>query len=393
MSQVAFPRARLLAALAATGLLVACGHSGPHSVVTTSQPRAARGIPQPQGAPSAPNAVTATPDGLRLRGQPWWPSGFNGPQLATDYAVNFGCGAEVDLDAFFRALPPNSLTRFALFQAFVVNKDTGELDFKPADVVFAAAEKYGQMVLPVLAAQTGDCGDEVYKQRQWYVDGWTKLIEVPGRSVMSYRDWVNTAVGRWRSSPVLAGWELVGEPEPSNCDRNRCDLRHRTCPADAAQVLRKFMDDAGDIVRTLDPQRLLFAGYVGGSQCGIAGDAFSVASGSRNVDVTEFHDYTEDGNPLPGDAANGLARRIAQSRELGKPLLVGEIGEYAGSCDTLDKRAEIMVRRMDGQRRAGTAGALIWAFVPDPRRDECTYDVGPDDPLWPVVAQHTTLGQ
>ncbi|WP_084514391.1 beta-mannosidase [Nocardia acidivorans] len=387
-----FPRARLLAALAAVSLLAACGHSGPHSVVSTSAPRIARGIPQPEGAPAAPAAVTATPAGLRWHGQPWWPSGFNGPQLATDYAVNFGCGAEVDLDEFFRVLPPNTLTRFSLFQAFVLNKDTGELNFKPADAVFAAAEKYGHPVLPVLAAQTGDCGDEVFKQRQWYVDGWTKPVEVPGRSVMSYRDWVNTAVNRWRGSPMLAGWELVGEPEPSNCDGTRCDLRHRTCPADAAEVLRTFMDQAGDVLRAKDPGRLIFAGYVGGSQCGITGEKFGLVSASRNVDVVEFHDYTEDGNPLPGGPADGLAYRLDQARALGKPLLVGEIGEYAGSCDSLERRAEIMGRRMDGQRAAGSAGALIWAYVPDPRLDQCTYDVGPDDPLWRVVAEHSTLG-
>ncbi|WSJ20079.1 beta-mannosidase [Nocardia sp. NBC_01327] len=344
------------------------------------------------GAPSAPAAVTAGPAGLRLHGQPWWPGGFNAPQLATDYAVNFGCGAEVDLDAFFRKLPANSLTRFSLFQAFVVNKDTEAVNFKPADAVFAAAEKYGRMVLPVLAAQTGDCGDEMFKQRQWYVDGWTKVNHVPGRSIMSFRDWVRTAVGHWRGSPSLAGWELVGEPEPSNCDGSRCDLRHRTCPSDAATVLRTFMEQAGKLVREEDPRRLIFAGYVGGSQCGIAGDNFAQVSASPLIDAVEFHDYTEDGNPLPGDAANGLARRLDQARQLGKPLLVAEIGEYAGSCDSLDNRREIMGRRISGQRRAGTAGALIWAFVPDPRQDQCTYDVGPEDPLWSLVADTTTLG-
>lgn len=372
--------------LLSIGLLTAMSacDSGPHHIGKPVTPSAV------VSAPAAEAVVSSSPGGLLLRGKPWWPAGFNGPQLATDYSINYGCGAEVHLDAFFRRVPDHALVRFPLFQAFAVNKNTGKLDFTAADAVFAAAEKYGRLVLPVMSAQTGECSDEIFKQRQWYVDGWKQANPVPGRAVMSYQDWLHTAVARWRSSPVLAGWELMGEPEASNCGRT-CDLKSRTCPKDAAQVLRTFMDQAGEIVRTLDPKRLIYAGYVGGSQCGTAGDAFTFVSQSPNVDVVEFHDYTEDGNPLPGDAQNGLARRLDQARAMGKPLLIGEIGEYAGSCDSLDQRRDIMDKRITGQRAAGTAGALIWAFVPDPRLDQCTYDVGPDDPLWDSVAALSTV--
>ncbi|MGW4245799.1 beta-mannosidase, partial [Nocardia sp. NPDC004722] len=108
--------------------------------------------------------------------------------------------------------------------------------------------------------------------------------------------------------------------------------------------------------------------------------------------VVEYHDYDEDADPLPGGPTHGLARRLDQSRTLSKPLLIAEIGEYAGSCLPLDERRDLMTHRISGQRAAGTAGALIWAYVPDPRLDECTYDVGPDDPLWSLVAATTTLG-
>lgn len=380
----ALPRVRILAALAAIGLLAAC--TNPESVVSAPTSRVAA------GAPAAPAAVTASPTGLLLRGQQWWPAGFNGPQLATRYSINFGCGAEVDLDAFFDKVPEHALTRFAMFQALAVNKTTGALDFTAADAVFAAAERHGRLILPVLGAQTGDCGDETFKQRQWYVDGWTKFTAIHGRSVMSFQDWLYTAIGRWRSSPVLAGWELIGEPETSNCLGTQCDLRLRRCPQDAARVLRTFMDEAGKIPRALDPQRLIFAGYVGGSQCGTVGDDFGYVTASPNVDVVEYHDYSEADTPLPGSPANGLARRLAQAKELGKPLLVGEIGENAGSCEPLTERRDRMDRRIRGQRAAGAAGALIWAFVPDPRLDQCTYDVGPTDPLWSLVAEQSSLG-
>ncbi|BEK87066.1 beta-mannosidase [Nocardia seriolae] len=381
---VAAARLRRLAALIATGSLAVsgCGQSQPHHVTATS-------LPQPP--PAAPAVVSASADGLLLRGRPWWPSGFNGPQLATDYAVNFGCGAEVDLDAFFSKVPENSLTRFAMFQALAVNKNTGKLDFTAADAVFAAAEKHGRIVLPVLGTQTGDCGSETFTQRQWYVDGWKQFDPVPGRMVMRFQDWLRTAIGRWRGKPVLAGWELMGEPETSVCRDGQCSLRSRTCPKDAARVLRAFMDEAGKIVRELDPQRLIFAGYVGGSQCGTAGEDFRTVSESPNVDVVEYHDYSEADSPLIG-GPSGLGHRLVQARAMRKPLLVGEIGENAGSCESLDERRDRMAQRISGQRDGGTAGAVIWAYVPDPRSDECTYDVGPDDPLWGLVAERSTLG-
>ncbi|WTL32472.1 beta-mannosidase [Nocardia sp. NBC_01503] len=389
---MALRRVRLVAALAAISLLAACGHSGPHSVGSAPAPQSAPGAPPAPGPPSAPAVVAATANGFTLRGQPWWPAGFNGPQLATRYSINFGCGAEVDLDDFFGRVPEHSLTRFAMFQALAVNKNTGALDFGAADAVFAAAERHGRMILPVLGAQTGDCGDETFKQRDWYVDGWRKFTTIHGRSVMSFQDWLITAINRWRASPVVAGWELIGEPEPSICLSTQCDLRLRTCPADAARVLRAFMDEAGKIPRELDPGRLIFAGYVGGSQCGTAGEDFRTVSSSPNVDVMEYHDYSESDLPLPGGPNNGLARRLIQARELAKPLLIGEIGEHAGSCESLPDRRERMDRRISGQRDAGAAGVLIWAFVPDPRADQCTYDVGPDDPLWESVDHFTTLG-
>lgn len=379
---MAAERVRLATLLVIAGLVAGGCSDGPYPRPDERPPRESR--------PAAEAVVTATPQGLRLRGAPWWPAGFNAPQLATNWSVNFGCGAQTDLDGYFGALPANSLTRFNLFQALSINKRTGAMDFSAADAVFAAAEKYGQIVLPVLSPQDGGCADEQFKQRQWYVKGWSTLNPVHGRSVMSFRDWIKRAVDRWKSIPVIAGWELVGEPEPSNCTGNHCDLPARTCPPDAAAVLRKFMDDAGAIVRELDPQRLIYAGFAGGGQCGTQGDEFRKVSASPGIDVVEYHDYLRDS--LPGDQFNGLGVRLRQAAELGKPLLVAEIGEEAGSCGSLADRRAHLDAKFVAQRAAGTAGALIWAFVPDPRPDQCTFDVGTDDPLWSLAAERTTVG-
>src|SRR3546814_14965884 len=79
----------------------------------------------------------------------------------------------------------------------------------------------------------------------------------------------------------------------------------------------------------------------------------------------------------PGDQWNGLARRIEQAANVGKPLLVAETGELAGSCESLATRATNIETTLTGQKVAGTAGALLWAFVPEPRQNERTMDNGP----------------
>ena len=339
-------------------------------------------------APDPPRTVTATPTGFTLDGNPWWPSGMDAYQLATNWSINRGCGAQVDLDAYFGSLPPNALTRFDLFAALAVDKFTGAVDFRPADAVFAAAARHRQMVLPVLVGGDGACESGEFKQRAWYIDGWKTETAFGG---MTYRQWLTAAVTRWRGSPALAGWEPVGEPEPGVCGRS-CAFPDRTCPPDAGAVLRGFFDAAGGAVRALDPGRPVFSGLAGGGQCGSAGDDYELVGRSPGVDVLDYHDYGADGVPLPGDQWNGLARRIAQAKAVGKPIVVNEIGQNAGSCGTVDDRATDVRRKVTGQRAAGTAGALFWAFVPDPRNDQCTFDIGPGDPLFGVAADMLSQG-
>ncbi|OOL33041.1 beta-mannosidase, partial [Rhodococcus rhodochrous] len=94
------------------------------------------------------------------------------------------------------------------------------------------------------------------------------------------------------------------------------------------------------------------------------------------VDVLQYHDY---------DEAAWLPVRLGQ---VTKPILVAELGIEAGSCLPLTERAQRVDVALTGYREAGAAGALLWAFVPDPRTGECTYDIGPGDPVRDVLARH-----
>lgn len=342
-------------------------------------------LPEPvterSGSGVFPGRVDATADGLLLDGAAWWPAGYNAYQLGTDWSVNVGCGAQVDLDAYFGSLPPRALSRFNLYSALAVDKTTGSLNFGPLDAVFAAARRHDQMVLPVLTGSSGDCENERFKERDWYVDGW-RTDPAPGD--LTYRGWLETAVERWRDEPVVAGWELVGEPEASICGPDGCEWYQRTCPPGGADVLRGFFDTAGEVLHELDDTRPIFSGFTGGDQCGLVDQDLARVAGSAFVDVLDFHDYPDDGHEPPG--GSDLPSRLDQARELHKPLVINEIGFEAGSCRSPARRAELVREAIDSARTAGVAGMLMWAFVPDPRTDACTYDIGYDDPIADVIA-------
>lgn len=332
-------------------------------------------------APQIPSlGVSGT--SLTLDGQPWWPIGINAYQLATDWSVNAGCGAQVDLDTYFSQLQPHSLTRFNAFSSLAVNKHTGLLDFSALDAVVRAAERHGQLLIAVLSSNEGSCEGDSFKDYGWYAGGWHTEI-APGLP-MTFQAWMDAAVRRWADSPALAGWTAVGEPEPSDCRDPQCDWTRRYCHPDSADVLRAFYDATGARIRELDPGTTIFSGHAGGGQCGSAGAAFAYVNASPGVDVLEYHFY-HGIDYLPGNAFDGLARRAQQARALNKPLLITEIGMAAGSCGSLDERERVLRDAFTEMRRQGTAGAMFWAFVPDPRPRECTLDIGPADPLMRLV--------
>lgn len=333
---------------------------------------------------SAHNRLGTAGMAVTIDGAPAWPVGINAYQLGTDWRVNTGCGAQVDLDAYFASLPPNTMTRFNAYSSFVVNKQTGLIDFSPLDAVFEAAARHHQLLNAVLASSEGACEAGGFKGNAWF-DGRWRADVLPGEP-MPFAEWVDTAVRRWGDSPAAAGWTAVGESEASICGSENCDWRSRDCPANAATLVRQFLDEVGARIRRLDPDAVLWGGRAGGGQCGSAGDDYAFVGASPGIDVLEYHDY-EVGYELPGDPVSGLGRRIEQARQLNKPLVITELGVNAGSCLSTAGRYDLASRTVERLREAGTAGVQFWAFVPDPRSAECTYDIGPDDPLMDLLGE------
>ncbi|WP_157517038.1 cellulase family glycosylhydrolase [Mycobacterium sp. MS1601] len=346
--------------------------------------------PQPRVAANA-EATTAYPmpkvgvDGtsLTLDGRKWWPIGINAYQLGTNWDINAGCGAQVDLDQYFGSLAPHSLTRINIYSSFAVNKRTGQLDLSSLDAIFEAALRHNQLLIAVLSGGEGGCENGWFKDYDWYAGGWKH--EVPHELPMPFADWLELAVNRWGNSPALAGWTAVGEPEPSKCTDSECTWAARFCPADSAAVLRSFFDEVGAKIRTLDPDALLFSGHTGGGQCGSVGEDYEMVAASPGIDVVEYH-YYQATDYLPGDARDGLQRRIEQAHELNKPLMVAEVGVEAGApCKSLTQREQEISLIVGAQRAHGAAGVMFWSYVPDPRLSECTLDIGPNDPLFRMI--------
>jgi mannan endo-1,4-beta-mannosidase len=327
----------------------------------------------------------------------------NAYEIATDWGTNAGCGADVtdaQLDQFFASLRPNSLVRFWAFQGtMATNATTGQIDWGPLDRVFATAAAYGQRLVPVLTDQGGSCDGGHWQDPSWYNGGFEQVEDDPSpttgvnQTPLSYWDYVQAIVNRYKDSPALGMWEPISEAEASTCpsqyEPSDCS-GNQTCPDEtvAAQALRYFFDAVGREIHTLDPEHLVESGLLGGGQCGTQGTDYQYVSASPGVDVLSYHDYYPANQPMGGDQWNGLAVRFSQAESLDKPIIGGEVGIIAGSgngCLTDSGRVSDVQAKLQAQLSAGSSGLLLWNWVPGITQP-CSYDIAPGDPVLSLLA-------
>ena len=325
---------------------------------------------------------------LLLNGRPYRVVGINAYELATDWGSNYGCGGRLDdVDAFFAGLPQNATVRIWGFQgSMATNAHTGARDWSGLDRVVSAAQRHGQHLIVSLGNQAGNCDDGHWKDRAWYEGGYRTLYSGDGRTVatVSYWDWIHEIVNRYRASTAIASWELVNEPEASDCVAGTMSgcYAHLRCPDEggAASALRSFVDVVGGEIKRIDPNHLVESGAMGGGQCGWVGSDYSMVHASAGVDVASYHDYAPD-----QVVAADLAERLAQASALDKPIIVGELGIQAGDgiagCPPLAERRDRAQAKVAAMLAAGAAGVFVWDWVPDPSSTTCTFDVGAGDPI------------
>lgn len=337
-----------------------------------------------------------TTDGTKLieKGLPYTFVGYNIYQIASLSGHNATCGGNVDnIKAFFSVLRPNSVIRFWAWQgSMAINPVTKELDWSGIDRVLTTAKKYKQKVILSLGTQSGTCDDGKWKDSTWYQGGYKNVYNSSGLTPLSYWDYIQKIVKRYKNSQALAMWELINEPEASDCVNYtgvNC-YQHQLCPdhKKAALILRKFFDTVGGKIKSIDPNHIIESGLIGTGQCGSDNQYYAYVNQSPAIDVASYHDYNDVNSPMPGDQWNGLAVRLNQMKSINKPLIIGEDGILAqklgGSCLTLEERKDKIKAKMDSMFKAGIAGFLLWnlSTIPD---TICNYDISGDDPLVKLI--------
>ncbi|MDX6199632.1 MAG: mannan endo,4-beta-mannosidase [Actinomycetota bacterium] len=339
------------------------------------------------------DTISRSGTSFMLHGKAYRFTGVNAYELATYWSVNAGCGGQLsdaELDSFFGGLRPDSLVRFWAFQALGVNRSAHAIDYTGIDRVFAAAERHGQRLIPVLGSQDGTCDDGHWKDNAWYAGSYDSAFNDDGRglNVVPYSTWVSNVVQRYKGSPALGMWEPVNEPETADCPAGYTGTAcygHQVCPAGAAATLRGFFDKVGGQIKRLDKNHLVASGVIGTGQCGTRGGEYQDVHASPGIDTGTYHDYGQDTVAVPGDSWNGFAVRVQQTRAVNKPLFTEEVGVLASNngdagCVAVPERARLLGNKLDGQLSAGGRGFLPW-FYATSMASGCRHDFAPGDPL------------
>jgi mannan endo-1,4-beta-mannosidase len=366
------------------------------SVTITPSAKTASPTTAPAPIPDS-GTIQASGTHLILNGSIYRFTGVNVYEAATDWGTNAGCGgnfSNAQLDQIFASLPPNSLVRFWAFQgALATNVNTHQLDWGPIDRVFDAAAAYGQRLIVVLTDQGGNCDGDHWQDPAWYSGGFMDAYnnasnsDGNGLTPLSYWDYMQDIVNRYKNSPALGMWEPISEPEASTCPAQyqptSC-LGHGVCVNEPVAVasLRYFFDTVGGEIHTLDPNHLVEAGFLGSGQCGTANGDYQYVAESPGIDVLSYHDYYGTA-AIGGDQWNGLAVRFEQAAAANKPIIGGEVGLLAGpgpGCVSQGTRNAAFAAKEQAQFQAGSSGFLVWDWTVD-TADPCSMDVLPADPL------------
>jgi endo-1,4-beta-mannosidase len=335
------------------------------------------------GGPGRTNAppgfVTAAGGRLWLAGKPFRFAGINVWNADTPAGEPvYGCGQPADLDTIASTFGPGvQVVRVWFFQRLATTPD-GRRDWSAFDRTISAASRHRLKLVVALGNEWYNCegypnAQAGYKAEEWFRQGY-RTLRPPGQS-RTYRDWVREVVARYRDDPTIMMWQLMNEAE----DRTSLD---GPCGPRAAAALWSFTSDVSSLVKRIDPWHLVSLGTVGGGQCGAVAGEYQGLYAIPTVDVADYHDYSL--AALPGDRWNGLGERLTQMTAIGKPLVVSELGVRPSDVGGLAGRAALIRRKLDAQREAGAAGAILWSWPGVPTDG---YQIGPGDPALTQLAK------
>lgn len=342
-----------------------------------STPQVARSAPGPR---TAPTGVTRRGDVLLIDGKPGHLVGLNAWELATVPGLNGGCGPAEDVDAFFQGIKPGTAVRTWLFQAAAVNIRTRTFDWTAMDHVVTAAARAHIRLIAVLGDQTGLCDDGHWHDQAWYDGGYRSIFDDAGdhADLVSWWQWLHLAVERYRTSPAIAAWEPVNEPEPGTCDAGYTGKNcygHGGCPSGYLSSLRSWFDTVGGELHRLDPRHLVSSGTIGNGECGSWTNDYATVGTSPGIDLLTVHDYD------PNEEAGPMQQHLEQALALDKPILWEEVGTDGG-CRGLPvaQRARLLnAKRLRLLEQPEVAGFLLWQWVSG-TKEPCGLEFPVNDP-------------
>ena len=308
--------------------------------------------------------VTRSGQQLLLNGAQYRFTGINiyNANSVNNYWYTMGTGSA--LDAALTAAGPGKNVFRAWFGQWLANPAGAGLDFSVFDHTLAVARAHGYKVIVTLADQEGTWDDGINKTLDsgWYQGGYRTAVSTAAsswgaRNTLTYRDFVLRVVDRYRNDPTVLMWQLVNEAETKKADGSCSEA---TSDAGAVAV-RGFADDMSRSIKAVDGNHLVSLGTIGTGQCGTSGSRFLDVHSPVGIDLTEMHDYVA-GQAIIGDQWNGMALRLAQSKQLNKPLFVGELGVDPTAVGGVNARARIVKDKLTAQFAAGVVGVVAWEW-------------------------------
>ena len=201
---------------------------------------------------------------------------------------------------FMSSIRPGSLLRVWAFSPRD-NTYTEQAVLTEQDAIVADAKRFGHRLIFTLADWSGQANDGTGpKDASWFTTN-----AYAGR----YQAWLNKIVTRYAAEPTVAVWDLINEPEA----------------ATVTSDLLRFVERMGSLVKQIAPKALVVVGFNNPTMSTGSIANYQTICASRYIDFCSYHDYSE--FPSVGTSFPAI---LAVSRALAKPVLIDEIGVFAG---------------------------------------------------------------
>lgn len=247
----------------------------------------------------------------------------------------------------------------------------GVRDWAAFDHTLSVASNHNAKVIITLSVE--DCGGDGVRLTDWFQSGYKTAVIA--NHTTTFRNYVTEIVSRYKNNPTILMWQIGNELDIKNADGS----------CGPASTLKSFVDDISGLIKSIDKNHLISIGTIGSGQCGAQGSSeYKTLHSSTNIDLCEYHDYSDPSSPMPGDQWNGLQTRINDCNSLNKPLFVGE----AGIAKIDSNRASEFDAKISKQFAAGVVGFLPWEWRASGQKDGDQYIIESGDPTISVINKY-----